>query len=101
MHTGHDLSFVYDIADLYKAEVSIPTAFQIASELEADMDIESMTRRRIRDFIYQSKLMERVVRDIQFLLDITEEECFDIDQIYLWDDRGKLVKHGVSYTEVE
>ena len=101
VHTGHDLSFVNDIADLYKAAVSIPTAFQIASELEADMDIESMTRRRIRDFIYQSKLMERVVRDIQFLLDITEEECFDIDQIYLWDDRGKLVKHGVSYTEVE
>ncbi len=28
-HTGHDLSFIYDIADLYKAELTI-LAFEIA-----------------------------------------------------------------------
>lgn len=27
VHTGHDLSFIYDIADLYKAEITIPIAF--------------------------------------------------------------------------
>src|SRR5699024_9880638 len=32
VHTGHDKSFVYDIADLYKADTSIPLAFKIASE---------------------------------------------------------------------
>ncbi len=103
VHTGHDLSLVYDIADLYKAEVSIPIAFQVASMEQKDgsIDIESMTRQRIRDFIYQSKLMERIVRDIQDLLGVPEEEQFEADQIYLWDDKEKLVKHGVSYTEVE
>ena len=32
IHTGHDRSFIYDIADLYKTETSIPVAFDIASE---------------------------------------------------------------------
>jgi len=103
VHTGHDLSFVYDIADLYKAEVSIPIAFQIAAIAKQDgqTDIESMTRQKVRDFIYQTKLMERIVKDIQNLLEVAEEERFEADQIYLWDDKEKLVKHGVSYREVE
>ncbi|MCD8151441.1 MAG: type I-E CRISPR-associated endonuclease Cas1e [Clostridiales bacterium] len=103
VHTGHDLSFVYDIADLYKAEVSIPIAFQVAAIAAQDeqTDIESLTRHKVRDFIYQSKLMERIVRDVQNLLEVSEEECFEADQIYLWDDKEELVKHGVSYQEVE
>lgn len=101
VHTGHDLSFIYDIADLYKAEISIPIAFQIASEIEAGSDLEMMTRKRIRDTIYHLKLMERVVRDIQFLLGVEEDQLFAADQIYLWDDREQLVKHGVSYIEAD
>lgn len=100
VHTGHDLSLVYDIADLYKAEVSIPIAFQVAATVDGSMDIESMTRKRIRDYIYQFKLMERVVRDIQDLLGVPQEESFEANQIYLWDEKEELVKHGVSYTEV-
>lgn len=101
VHTGHDLSLVYDIADLYKAEVSIPIAFQVASMADGSIDIESVTRKKMRDFIYQSKLMERIVRDVQTLLEVSEEARFDADQIYLWDDKEKLVKHGVSYTEAD
>ncbi|MCC8051677.1 MAG: type I-E CRISPR-associated endonuclease Cas1e [Clostridiales bacterium] len=103
VHTGHDLSFVYDMADLYKAEVSIPIAFQTTSIAMQDenTDIESLTRQRVRDYIYQTKMMERIVRDIQNLLEVPEEECFEADQIYLWDDKEKLVKHGVNYGEVD
>ncbi len=103
VHTGHDLSFVYDIADLYKAEVSIPIAFQAAATAMQDekTDIESMTRHRVRDYIYQTKLIERIVRDIQDLLEVQEDEYFEADQIYLWDDKKKLVEHGVNYTEEE
>ncbi len=31
VHIGHENSFVYDIADLYKAETTIPIAFEIAA----------------------------------------------------------------------
>ena len=31
VHTGHVLSFVFDIADLYKADIAIPIAFDIAA----------------------------------------------------------------------
>lgn len=32
VHVGHERSLVYDIADLYKADLSIPIAFEIASK---------------------------------------------------------------------
>jgi CRISPR-associated protein Cas1 len=42
VHTGHERSFVYDIADLYKAEITIPIAFEIAAKQPED--IGSSTR---------------------------------------------------------
>lgn len=46
VHTGHGLSFVYDIADLYKSELTIPIAFDIAKECEADEDIGGIARKK-------------------------------------------------------
>ncbi len=37
MHVGHECSFVYDIADLYKAEVTIPIAFEVAAQAPEDL----------------------------------------------------------------
>lgn len=37
VHIGHSLSFVYDIADLYKAEITIPIAFRLAAESPEDI----------------------------------------------------------------
>ena len=44
VHTGHELSFVYDIADLYKTETSILVAFEVASEIEPGEDVGQKTR---------------------------------------------------------
>ena len=35
VHTGHECSFVYDIADLYKADITIPLAFELAAKTSA------------------------------------------------------------------
>lgn len=99
VHTGHDLSFVYDVADLYKAETTIPLAFKIASESQEDDDIGKITRLKVRDSFVDGKLMTRMVKDIQYLLDIGDEEELLVDIIALWDDKDNLVKHGVSYRE--
>ena len=37
VHVGHECSFVYDIADLYKAEVTIPIAFEVAAQAPEDL----------------------------------------------------------------
>ncbi|MBF6125564.1 type I-E CRISPR-associated endonuclease Cas1e [Nocardia brasiliensis] len=101
VHTGHHRSFVYDIADLYKAELTIPIAFDIAAE--GPEELSAATRRRVRDAIYNGKLLERCARDIQKLLrdesslDTTDFEELDFDVISLWDDRDAPVAGGVGY----
>ncbi|MDK8502234.1 type I-E CRISPR-associated endonuclease Cas1e [Aerococcus sp. UMB1112A] len=99
VHTGHDKAFVYDIADLYKAEYTIPLAFQIASEYTAEDDIGRLMRLRLRDNLVDGKLMKRIVKDIQVLLDISEEEEIIAENFGLWDDKEELVSYGVSYGE--
>ncbi|MCD1147297.1 type I-E CRISPR-associated endonuclease Cas1e [Peptoniphilus sp. KCTC 25270] len=101
VHTGHDQSFIYDIADLYKAEITIPIAFEIAEEYTEEDDIGRLTRQRVRDAFVDGKIMTQIVKDIQYLLEVKAEEEMYIDTINLWDDKEKLVKHGVSYKEGE
>ena len=43
VHTGNSWSFVYDVADLYKAEITIPTAFEVVAGYTEGMDIGSVT----------------------------------------------------------
>ncbi|MGV7354127.1 type I-E CRISPR-associated endonuclease Cas1e [Mycobacterium kansasii] len=99
VHTGHHRSFVYDIADLYKAESSIPVAFDVAADTDAD--IGSQTRRRMRDRLHQSRLLERCAHDVQLLLlgdsEVPHDDYVDFDVISLWDDKGDNVPAGTSY----
>lgn len=99
VHTGHDLSFVYDVADLYKAEITVPTAFQIASEYTTDDDIGKMTRLSMRDKFFDGSLSEKIVSDLQYLLEIDEDDQILVESFGLWDDKENLVEYGVSYTE--
>lgn len=71
IHTGKQLSFVYDIADLYKADLTIPLAFRIVAESPAK--VESRVRQACREAFRQVKLMENILPDIAALLDITQE----------------------------
>lgn len=102
VHTGHDKSFVYDIADLYKAELTIPIAFEMAANIKEDEDIGSETRKRVRDEMIDGKIMSQIVKDIQYLLEIDEEDpnYINTDSLNLWDDKEELVKYGISYREI-
>lgn len=99
IHTGHDKSFVYDIADLYKVEYTVPLAFEIASEASPEDDIGRIARQRMRDKCVDGKIMKRIVKDLQYLMDVPEDEELLIDTINLWDDKEQLVQHGVNYSE--
>lgn len=97
IHTGHDRAFVYDVADLYKADFTIPLAFRLASKTEESDDIGRLARLEARNGFVDGKLMGKIVRDLQEIMDIDIDERFDIDTISLWDDKEKLVQFGVNY----
>lgn len=66
IHTGKALSFVYDIADLYKFDTVVPIAFAVAAKPVANVERE--VRLRCRDAFRQSKLLERIIPDIETVL---------------------------------
>ena len=97
IHTGHERSFVYDIADLYKAELTIPIAFETAAQ--APEDIGAVTRHKVRDAISDGHIIEKSVGDIQKLLinESYETEAVEADVLSLWDNQYGTVPHAVSY----
>jgi CRISPR-associated protein Cas1 len=72
IHSGKQLSFVYDIADLYKAETTIPAAFKAASQGEDGL--EKNVRYALRDRFREEKILARIVDDINSLMDLPEKE---------------------------
>ena len=96
VHVGHECSFVCDIADLYKAEITIPLAFALAASTPKE-DIASVMRRKTRDAMMRCHLMERMVKDIRTLFAKEGEPPEDGDVLYLWDDKQGQVENGRSY----
>ena len=99
IHVGHERSFVYDIADLYKSEITIPIAFQTAAE--APEDLPAIVRRRVRDAMVSARILERMVHDIRWLLSPAEESMEPEEAIYLWDNQRGVVSNGINYFREE
>jgi CRISP-associated protein Cas1 len=72
VHTGKQLSFVYDIADLYKVEMTIPLAFRIVAESKEC--IGPRVRQACRETFREQGLLKRILPDIHALLGISAEE---------------------------
>ncbi|WP_199256982.1 type I-E CRISPR-associated endonuclease Cas1e [Tomitella fengzijianii] len=108
VHTGHDRAFVYDIADLYKADVTIPIAFSVVADLlarrdDADtgaIDVPSATRRAVRDAMKGHRVISRCVADLRRLLLPDDDGAgAEAEILELWDDRVGRVAGGVNYEE--
>ena len=67
IHVGKPLSFVYDIADLYKTEISIPIAFELAANPPTEIELERAVRLACRDGL-PTKFMQRIIPDIEEVL---------------------------------
>ena len=104
VHTGHDRAFVYDIADLYKADITIPIAFTVISELGTEVDTQTLSttvRRRVRDRIREEKVISRCVKDLKLLMkEPLENEKFG-EVIELWDYSRGTIKGGTNYSSGE
>jgi CRISPR-associated protein Cas1 len=66
IHTGKMLSFVYDVADFYKTDLTIPVAFRVAAgqtkTLERDVRVEC------RKAFHAYHVMDRILPDIKEVL---------------------------------
>lgn len=69
IHRGSRVSFVLDIADLYKTDKMIPLAFRTVSEkgigAEAWPGLEGDVRRAARDLFRETELLGTVVEDMK------------------------------------
>lgn len=108
IHTGKQLSFVYDLADLYKTAVTIPVAFRtVAAEATP---LERAVRLGCRDLFREHRLLERLATDIPRALGLKAEEAnvlyaADVDAGvpgYLWDpEQPAGAAGGVNYSGEE
>ncbi|RBP65570.1 CRISPR-associated Cas1 family protein [Brevibacterium sanguinis] len=101
VHNGHERAFVYDIADLYKADITIPLAFDVTAE--SPPDIGAAVRYRVRDLVYESRVVDRTIDDVtRLLFEPAEVESaldslgLDSNVVQLWDPKG-LVEGGTNY----
>ena len=98
VHIGHERSFVYDIADLYKTETSIPASFEMASKLGTSPELSGAVRRRVRDVMTEHRILERMVKDIKDLLSTDGDPEEDgKESLCLWDNKTGTAPYGVSY----
>lgn len=108
IHTGKHLSFVYDIADLYKMDLTVPLAFKLTAE--STEKLETRVRQACRDLFHQQRLLGSIIDDIDQLLQMPadidaqeSEEDYDADAAMpsgLWspdDAYGEHTPGGVNY----
>jgi CRISPR-associated protein Cas1 len=106
VHTGKSLAFVYDIADLYKCDTTIPVAFRIAKAAPL-RELETATRKACRDAFRKTRLLECIAGDLQRLfggvaapvrlVDLGDEQPAE-PYPALWDLEGP-VEGGRNYEE--
>lgn len=71
LHSGKPLSFVYDIADLWKLQTVVPEAFRVAGQAargKLDMAPDRAVRLACRDAFRRSGLLSRIVPQIEEVL---------------------------------
>lgn len=106
VHTGKQLSFVYDIADLYKVETTVPVAFRAAAR--GSTGIEREVRIICRDTFKETRLLERIADDIEMVLAFNGltgvNTDFDSDQALpggIWDPDSGTVEGGINYGDIK
>jgi len=66
IHTGKPLSFVYDVADIYKFDTVVPVAFKIAAR--KPVNAEQEVRLACRNIFRETNLLERIIPGIEEML---------------------------------
>jgi CRISPR-associated protein Cas1 len=98
VHTGKMLSFVYDIADLYKADTTIPAAFEAASKQSTN--IERDVRIICRRYLKNHSILKRIPEDIDWIFqtDKVTEDINAENPSGIWDEE-EVLAGGRNYSQ--
>lgn len=97
IHTGHVNSLVFDISDLYKENITIPLAFELASSCAYD---RHKMLAKFRDTIVQEKFMKKLVNDILYIFSTDDDTDTSIEvELRLWGDKNFGI-FGKNYSKV-
>lgn len=77
IHSGKQLSFVYDVADFYKANTTIPLSFDVVKS--GTQHLEREVRRTCRDVFREQKLLDRILPDIERVLCAGEQSNMEFE----------------------
>lgn len=100
VHAGKQNSFIYDVADLYKAKLTVPLAFSLHDSGEAERE----ARRRFREDLRLFRLLPAIVTDVQRLLDpgaVSDDvaaEREEVELVNLWDPAAGALSGGTNYS---
>lgn len=95
VHTGKQLSFVYDIADLYKAETTIPAAFEA---VKRGGDLARETRVLCRRYFAAIDLLSRIPQDLNTLFRSEPEGQQNAESVGdLWDKDDETLRGGRNF----
>lgn len=70
LHTGKPLSFVYDVADLFKFETVVPAAFRVVAR--NSHNIERDVRLHCRDIFRETHILRKIIPTIEEILSAGE-----------------------------
>lgn len=81
IHTGHMQSFIFDISDLFKEELTIPLAFKLSSEL-GYFDRRKMIE-EYRKTLTEKKIISKITK---YLEELFSDQISTIDmELNIWD----------------
>jgi CRISPR-associated protein Cas1 len=79
IHTGKMLSLVYDVADFYKVEVTVPVAFRLAATVTRDLERE--VRKECRKAFHAVRLLDRIIPDLAEVLGAGDDPAKDAEEL--------------------
>lgn len=67
IHTGYSLAFVHDLADVWKMDIAVPTAFRVVAS--GEQNAVTRVRHELRDEFRRTGLLDALIPTIERLLD--------------------------------